>query len=278
MPRLKFEHAGKPLTTAELNYWASELRLTEEHQKLLKKSNGGRPDQEYFRWQRPQDELEVMCLDRFFGFDSSPFGPERSIDCLGIMVRFRDYLPRYSVPVAALSSDDLLITFHLGPRAGQIWLFYSPHHVDVDDPEDGIAFVANSLNEFLNMLTAPEDPYDPITIALDSPKVRGKQLAILLKSVGCEVFKYKGVMYSQVALPPAWEWPNYRRAAGGLEETDLPAFLAVEKNLTYGYAPKCDLRKKGHPMLRINVTKSQRKKCVKELLGLLGEHAEVVDA
>lgn len=278
LPRLQFENSGEPLTTAELRYWASELRLTDEHQKLLKKSNGGRPDKAYFRWKNIDDELTVSHLEYFFGLDNRPFGPAREIDCLGILLRFRDYLPRFAIPVAALFGDDLLITFHAGPRAGQIWYFYSPFFAQVDNPEDGIVHVADSLVEFLHMLTAPEDPYDPITIALDSPTVRGKHLAKILKSLGCEVYKYTGVT-SQVALPPSWEWPKYGRCVD--EDPDsaaLPAFLSAEKNLTYGYAPKCETRPKGHLMLRINVTKSERKACAKELLKALGDQAEVVEA
>jgi len=180
----------------------------------------------------------------------------------------------YALPIAYVDRDDLLLTFTFGKREGQIWLLrWNPPWADEEyDPEQHVFFVADSLIEFLHLLTTTDDPYDPSTLALDSPKIRGSQLDALLKSLGCKRFRYVGVK-SQTALPPKWEWPKYRRA-----DEDLPAIMSLEKNHTYGYAPKCDERPKGHKMLQVNVTKSQRKQCMKELMDKLGDDAVLVNA
>jgi len=272
LPRLKFEFAGEPLTKAEIHYWALELNLTEQHQRLLLKSNGGIPDRPYFCRQSEDGETEQSIVDGFLGLDKRPFGPDRGTDCVAVLLRLRNELPSFSIPIAWVDRDDLLLTFHAGDRAGEVWRLRRSM-LDIDaDADTAIEKVAPSLFEFLHLLTQADDPYEPITLALDFPKVRGKQLDAILKQLGCKVFKYPGVTYSQTPLPPAWQWPKYRRS-----ESDAPAFLAVEKNLTYGYAPKCEARPPGHKMLRVDVSKTQRTACLKELQAALGDHAELVD-
>ena len=108
--------------------------------------------------------------------------------------------------------------------------------------------------------------------ALDSPRVRGKQFEAIVKLLGCKRFKYIGVGRSKPPPPPAWEWPKYRRSG----EDELPAFLSVEKNNTEGYAPHFDDRPKGHKMLCVDVTESQRSACIRELSKALGEGAELL--
>ncbi len=273
-PRLKCEWAGEPLTSATVNHFAHILNLTEDHQKLLRKTNGGTPDRVDFTWQSPNAEPQESHLDNFLGIDNRPFGPDRQADIISVTLSYRDYLPTSALPIAYVDRDNLLLTFTSGPRHGQIWLLiWSPPFTgEKYNCDDHVFFVADSLADFLNSLSKTDDPYDPATIALDSPKVRGKQLATMLKTLGCKPFKYKGVT-SQTALPPAWQWPKYRRT-----DEDSPAFLSVEKNHTYGYAPKCDERPTGHKMLRIDVTKSERRQCLRDLLELIGDHGKLVDA
>jgi predicted DNA-binding WGR domain protein len=114
--------------------------------------------------------------------------------------------------------------------------------------------------------------YQPVTIALDSDRVRGKRLAAVLKSLGCTKWRCPGVR-SNPPDPPAWHWPKYKntRDVGG------PAFVSVEKNKTYGYSPKFDVRRRGHEMLLVGVTKSQRAACIRELTDALGEGAVLLN-
>ncbi len=269
-PSLKFNWAGDPLSAATISYFDFLLNFPDDFKRFLRKSNGGTPDRADFTWQHPGRGPQESHVDRFFGIDTRPFGPDRGVDCIGAIVRFRDCLPQYCIPIAFVDRDDLLLTFVSGARAGQVWLKLGvpPLVGEEHDREEGLYFVADSFAAFLNLLTKPEDEYSPATFALDSPKVRGKQLEALLKSLGCKTFKYKGVLYSQTAPPPAWEWPKYKRS-----QADDPAFLSVEKNHTLGHASKFDERPKGHKMLRVDVTKSQRTSCLKELAEALGDAA-----
>ncbi len=272
-PRLRFDCAGETLSTATVSHFRDILNLTDDHQKLLRKSNGGTPDATYFKWST-SDGTHESHLDCFLGIDNQPFGPARRTDIISVILTCRDYLPPSTIPFALVDHEDLLLTYTDGEREGQVWLLVKSYPLANEeyDPSHHVFFVANSLAEFLNSLYTSNDPYSPVAIALDTPKVRGKQLATKLGKLGCRPFRFKGVT-SQTALPPTWEWPKFQRA-----DEDLPAVLSVEKNHTYGYSPQCDQRAKGHKILVVNVTKSSRKKCIQELLTMIGENGEVVDA
>ena len=131
-------------------------------------------------------------------------------------------------------------------------------------------FVSPSFSKFLESLyrQVVADPYHPMTIALDAPRVRGQRLATILQSLGCKKWKYPGNPRETVRRP-AWHWPKYQSTG----DVGGPAFLSLEKNRTYGFFPKFDERPEGHKMLVVNVTKSQRSACIRELTDALGKGA-----
>jgi hypothetical protein len=130
--------------------------------------------------------------------------------------------------------------------------------------------VADSFAELIRGLRRAADVYEPATIALDGASVRGERLAKLLKSLGCKKHKFVGVRSSR-PLPPTWEWPKFKNFVAG-----LTCWLSLEKNRTYGYAPKFGERPKGHPMLRVSVTPRQAEHCLAELMATLGADAKLL--
>lgn len=131
--------------------------------------------------------------------------------------------------------------------------------------------VAGSFAGLVLGLRRAADQYEPATVALDGPAVRGERLAGLLRSLGCKVHRYVGVR-SNAPLPRTWEWPKYKNFIRGLD-----CWLTLEKNKTYGYAPKFDERPTGHPMLRVSVSPRQADRCLAELLETLGSKAALLE-
>ena len=125
-PRLKFEHGGESLSTATINHYGHILNLTDDHRKLLRKSNGGTPDSVYFRWSTPDDDTSESCLDNFIGIDNRPFGPDRQSDIVSVILAYRDYFPAFAIPLASVDRDHTLLTFTAGDRHGEVWLLLSP--------------------------------------------------------------------------------------------------------------------------------------------------------
>jgi hypothetical protein len=183
----------------------------------------------------------------------------------------RDELPRFSVPIGYSDGENILLLFTQGPREGEVWIkLWDEVSINVDDPgepEDAVYFVADRFSEFLRRLYQPADKYGPVCFALDSPRVRGQKLAAILKSLGCKPFKYRGVS-SRTRLPAAWEWPKFRRS-----QSRDPAFLSVEPNKVYGYAPKFDERPIRHSILLVDVSESHRSACLEELEDAFGKAA-----
>lgn len=274
LPRLAFRDQGQPLSQKQLSHAAFVLDLPEGYQKFLLWKNGGVPERQSFTWNHPQDGETTSYLNQLFGLDVGPFDNARDLDCIWAILKFRHWLPRWSIPIGFVDEDHFLVTFITGDLADQVWLKYWCHDVPDNDavPEGDLFFIADSIPAFLHSLFEPETSYAIATFALDSPKVRGKQLEHLLKQLGCKPFKYKGVQYSSTALPPAWTWPKYV----GYEE-GLAAFVTVEKNNTMGHSPHYADRPKGHKMLRVAVSKVQLKACMQELVDALGDLAELID-
>jgi SMI1 / KNR4 family (SUKH-1) len=278
-PKVKFTNRGKRLTQSQLWQVQDILTATElpkDFERFLLTYNGGNPDPAYFDWKHSKDGITRSEVDSLQGIDLGPLA-ERSADCLRLAMWYRADLPRHAFPFGIVDRDNLLLLYTAGKREGQVWLLIQS---ELDhrpgkwpDPETATYFVAKSFTDFLNSLYELPDKYEPFTFALDSRRVRGKQLEAILKSLGCKRWKYKGV-WSATPLPPRWVWPKYR----GSEEDDRPAGLSLEKNNTYGYAPHFDERPKGHKMLYVDVTESQRAACIRELSAALGEGAVLLEA
>jgi hypothetical protein len=277
--KLVIHDRGKRLSATQFEQLVGLLcplapgRLPLEYERFLRKYNGGRPEPAHFRWRDEHGERESEVYS-FLGISPDLFDS----GIVRVILNLRAFLPGNAIPIALLDYDILLL-FVAGQRVGQIWLL-SQSGVELEDgpeinPERVITFVRKSFPAFIKSLYHPRipDPYSPVTIALDSPRVRGKRLEAILKSLGCKKWKYPGVLYSATPLPPAWHWPKFQTTS----DVGGPAFLSVEKNRTYGYAPKFDERAPAHKMLRVNVTKSERSKCVRELMIALGDGAVLLD-
>jgi poly(3-hydroxybutyrate) depolymerase len=76
------------------------------------------------------------------------------LDTIWAILRFRHWLPRWSIPIAFADEDSFLVTFPWGDRQDQVWLKYWCHDVPDDDadPEHDCFFVANSVPALVTML------------------------------------------------------------------------------------------------------------------------------
>ena len=159
-PRMKFEGAGKPLTGSTVSFFAQQLDLTDDHQKLLRKSNGGTPDRAHFTWEMPNTEPHESLIDDFLGINERPFGPDRRSDIISVILAYRDDLPAAALPIARVDRDDLLLTFTSGKRLGQIWIMvgFSVFTDELFNGDDHVYFVADSLSDFLNSLSRDRSP------------------------------------------------------------------------------------------------------------------------
>ena len=272
--KVSFSDVGKPLSKVQLaavEDLLSPFKLPKDYRQFLLDYNGGTPDPADFYWQHPSEGKRPARVDELLGIVLAPFDEKRRIDCIYAAMTLRDDLPRFSVPIGYADRDNILLLFTQGPREGEVWIkIWDEVSVEVDDPsdpEDAVYFVADRFSEFLRSLYRPADEYAPAAFALDSPGVRGQKLAAILERVGCKQFKYRGVS-SSTPLPPAWEWPKFRR-----NQSRDPAFLSLEPNKVYGYAPNSTERSVRHPILLVDVTESQRSACLKELAGAFGKSA-----
>lgn len=275
---IRFRWSSPKLSTRFLSateLYLAPIRLPDEFRRFLLKHNGGAPSLRVFHWEHPENGDHEAHVDDLLGIDPRPLDDRsRRADCVSVTLGRRDVLPRYCIPIGFADRDDVLLLFTSGSREGQVWIKYGeeakpmPGESDLPPAEEALYFVADSFNAFLALLADEEDPYHPIYFALDGRSVRGKQLEAKLEALGCKRFKYPGVMRSQRALPPMWEWPKYRRSDG-----EGPATVSVEKNFTYGHAAKIGGRKKGHPILAVNASGDDRKACLKELEAALGKEA-----
>jgi hypothetical protein len=276
--KVTFHDVGKRLSAKQLRAVEHLLcplspGLPLDYRRFILKYNGGRPEPAHFRWRQSGGEWQTSQVYAFYGIDPGRLD-ESSLDCVRSTLQYRCWLPRDAISIASLElSGNLLLLYTAGPREGQIWYSNASDFLDVD-PELAVSFVAKNFARFLELLHQPvvRDPYEPKTFALDSPRVRGQRLEAILKSIGCKRKKYPGIS-SQTPLPTAWHWPKYEST----QDVGGPAFLSVEKNRTYGYAPQFDERPAGHKMLCVNVTKRQRSKCLRELATALGEGAVLLD-
>lgn len=131
--------------------------LPEAYRAFLRKHNGGVPDPNAFRWLHPSDGERRSHVDRLLGLDPRPLDdPRRNVDAVHVALKFRGFLPAYSLPVGFVDRDDLLVTFEHGPRLGQVWIkVLGELPVEVapnPDPGAGLHFVAPSFTAFLNLL------------------------------------------------------------------------------------------------------------------------------
>jgi hypothetical protein len=275
--KLKFHDVGPKLSQSKFNCVAFNLgmwNIPEDYKRFLLKYNGCRTEPNIFKWRYPPEGKTSSELNRLFGILPGGFDCDHGVDCIAMLLRCRDDLPRFSLPIGFVDDESLLLLFVAGPRHGQVWIKVMADVSGLADSsttgDEATYRVTKTFTEFLASLHQPveKDPYHPVAFALDSPRVRGAKLEAILKSLGCKRYRYPGVK-SSTPLPLAWHWPKYlaTKDVGG------PAWVTVEKNCTEGFYPHFEERSVGHKMLLVNVTVSQRPKCLKELAAALGPSA-----
>jgi hypothetical protein len=270
---LSFSDTGRPLTQRQLTQFellCIDDKLPDDYRRFLLKHNGGSPIPDQFQWRRSRENRSAS-LDRLLGVDPGRLDEPRGLDVVNAILRWRDELPRFSIPIGVVDRDDILLLFTFGPRRGQIWIKdweqVSPTVDKPTDAESAVYFVAGSFTDFLGMLHKPPDEADgddgPVLFALDSTKVRGGQLKKILKKLGCHVFRYPGVT-PRSGLPPAWQWSKYQ-----MDRTN-PAMLALLTNKSRYSDTNTDARPAGHKLLRVFVTKRHRAQLIEDLSTALG--------
>lgn len=276
LARVEFKRGAPPISAEELNQLVGffcQFNLQPDHLAFMEKQNGGDPHPGIFKWHHPQKGKQESRVYSMFGLDPrSPADISRGADCISWTLNLRDELPRSSYVIGYADRDDPLLSFEHGPREGQIWIKHwdevSPLVEKPSTPEDGLYFVAGSFTDFLGLLYRSDDDLSPAAIALDSKRLRGRSLKAILEKLGCTPESYDFVEYSATKLPPMWHWTKYRSMVRGLK-----ASLKVEKNKTFGYAPKFDQRDVGHPILCVSVHPRDQAKCIGELMAALGNGA-----
>lgn len=154
LPRIPFRFGGPKPTARQLSEFRFLLDLPEEYLRFLKWRIGGTPALTYFTWTHPADGSIISRVDQFFGFDPGGVDARRSTDTIWAILRFRHWLPRWSIPVAFVDEHSFLVTFPRGDREDQAWLKRWCHDAPDDDasPEEDCYFVAASVPRLVAML------------------------------------------------------------------------------------------------------------------------------
>lgn len=158
-PRTTFEAAGSKLTVRQISEVAALIELPPGYERFLLWRNGGRPRKSYFDWTHPRAGTVTSRLDRLLGLNPNTRG---TMDCIDCILRFRHWLPRWSIPIGCVDEDSFLLTFHWDdPRTDEVW-FKRWFHEDPDasGPEEDVHQIADSLPEFIAMLHDRAPKYD----------------------------------------------------------------------------------------------------------------------
>ena len=146
-PREKFANAGRKLKIGEIT--SLPYQITPQHAAMLLWCNGGVPAKNIYSSKKHYFEVR-----EFLGFGTN-------WDLTDTILRFRDCLPRYSVPVALLDDGGLgdlafLLTFPgcRDERENKVWYFTWFHEGDPEDPNDPrmLIEVAPTLKQFVDGL------------------------------------------------------------------------------------------------------------------------------
>ena len=137
------------------------LEMPDEYVRFLLWRNGGDPPKSGFRWTHPTEGAKTGYVDNFFGYDPKPIGSgPRHLDLVWAILKFRHWMPRWSIPVGFANHDDFLITFsNLDDRAGQVWIKNWGHDIPDDriHPDDGTHMIAKSFVDFTNSLLETDE-------------------------------------------------------------------------------------------------------------------------
>jgi hypothetical protein len=162
-PNIPFVHAGKPLSTSQQSQVEKLLELPSSCSSFLAWHNGGVPKLNHFDWTTSRRAKRTSRIDSLFGIDCSHAIHQRNrrLDLIWAILRFRHWLPKWSIPLGFVDDDWFLITFttYDDNRVGQVWLKEWSHDLPNDrlDSNKGIHFVSNSLIEFVQTWYGPSD-------------------------------------------------------------------------------------------------------------------------
>lgn len=153
-PDIPIAYAGVELTSEQLSSVQDLLDAPKSCLDFLAWTNGGIPRTPYFDWTNSRGRRRTSRIDQLFGFDCkcSPASIDQELDITWAILKFRHWLPRWSIPLGFVDDDWFLITFNVfDHREGQVWLKEWCHDVPDDkiDPNKRIHHVADSLNEFV---------------------------------------------------------------------------------------------------------------------------------
>lgn len=164
-PAMPFSGTGAKLTTNQLSSVGYLLDLPPSCREFLSWRNGGVPQSNHFDWYPSPKRKKTSRIDSLFGIDcrQSIDALNRRLDIPWAILRFRHWLPRWSVPLGFIDDDWFLITFTIyDDRAGEIWLKEWCHDVPDDsiDPNKKIHFISKSFADFVSTWYKAEDEDD----------------------------------------------------------------------------------------------------------------------
>jgi hypothetical protein len=265
MARVKFSFSGEKIAERQIKSLEQAVGATLplQYRRFLRKHNGGTPNIGYFDCNQTG---ETLWVDDFLQAFSSK-ADETTVSV--ITDRYRQCIPADCLVIGFACRDDLLLLRVRGKKKGRVDLkcmaTTRPPENAPRDREEAVYPLAHDLDRFLAALYKASEDFEPATFALDHARVHGQSLDRVLKSLGCRRKRTSPAAWKK---QPTWLWDKYQG-----RWPDSPAWLEVEKNKTYGYAPKFDQRPAGHPMLRVTAGVPGRAECLRELVQVLGNHA-----
>lgn len=185
------------------------IYFPEDIQRFLIKNNGGEPLNKFFQFFAEDDREQILCLDYFHGatFPKPDDYSARRYDIVNAILQYRDYLPRWSIPIGRINEDCFLLKFYGGPYDGKICYFIWIHddfHGDNDPNDgDGLYVLNDSLSEFLERLSSYNAFRVVRSCALTDEKLKPAALAKKLKDLGCSRIGGKADSLQ------SWNWDHF---------------------------------------------------------------------
>lgn len=145
-PTLSFTEQGTRLkigTVCDLLY-----EISPQHAAMLLWKNGGVPGSSWY-------ENKDVCIEvhRFLGIQTGEFW-----ELTDTILRYRDFLPRFSIPVALVEEPlgDTAFLLNFPGRDERLWLYTWNHETIPEDPDDPTRLheVAPTLKKFVDKLRA----------------------------------------------------------------------------------------------------------------------------
>lgn len=150
---VQFKRKRKPASETVLGSYPVDL--TDGLYDFLSWQNGGVPVKPCFRMDCPEVGETVGIVEQLYGVGT------RDEDIAEAILRYRDDLPRWSVPIGRADDESFLLTFAYGDRLGEVWYRIWLHDGDMESHErDDLSedcFVAKSLDTFFAGLMTEEE-------------------------------------------------------------------------------------------------------------------------